>query len=1388
MKRSVLSTILTLLFVLSTACDHACAIDANALPGIVGSVNVENSVNNSTNTLTSKVTGGNGAVGQNDMVGGLGSNANWDIQATGHSQTFLGRFLDGKLTELNGRITTSCAASGCSYGDTMKVILVNPYGITFGNGSTVNANSFTVSTFDAVGAKNIKNMSAAELEAYKASLASKFGPNVDIKFEGGSSTNGAAVTLNGSTWNIDKTAAIVAKDINIYKGSKISTNLNYNYGTPANKNFSNLKLVTSDGVTFKYAANGYMNNNDVKVANAKSGVDYNINIGDAKSSNSVDATLSSGSIDIINKGTTNNSAVNLNKAAVKGYKLINNAYGDIYLVGNEVNINDSNIETFNTHEVSTPSNNTYDKTGGSITVEANKGLNVKNSNIASAYSTTKDGAGDINLSTKSGNLTITNGSIINSKGAVNAVADNGKVIVDDAVLSARNEAKSGQVEDLLVSGSKGVDITDTYVDASNNVTIKSSNGDINLVKNGKVNADKKLTIVGKNTLIEDSTVSYNSIALHDGKNDNNVTVKGKTTLKDTGSNKGLVLDVKGNLTIDNSSLKSNTAGQDYSKAVDQDNITLTATGDITTKNNSNIKSKSDIKMTANKNVYVENSSLTAVNNTLTATTGKISLNKAKVDATSKNTLKANTDVDVECSDVKGENNDITATNGAIAVKNSALTAKSNNNLNAKTNVKTSNARVKGGNNTIKAQTGNIEVVNTEIAADKTNTIVANKGNVTFKFDKNLQKTCTGNGCIEVVEGNTVKGNDNVIRADEGDVTVSDVAITAENSNSITSPKGSVRLEKVKVTAKKDNTITAYENVDTECAELEAENNIITAQTGNVTMSNTEAKATNDNTITANNNVKTANVRIKGNNNKVTSKVGNIDVVNTEIVADKTNSIVANKGKISFKFDKELKEVCTGNGCLDAVEENVVKGTDNNIKANEGDIEIKDAKITAENDNNITSPKGSVRLEKVKVTAKKDNNIVAADDVDTECAELEAENNIITAQNGNITMSNTEAKATKDNKITANKNIKTSNVRITANNNNELNAKTGNIDIVNTEFVAKAKNSIKADKGNVTFKFDKELKEVCTGNGCLDAVEDTSIQGPKNDVVAGGDIVADVTIKPVDPKKPEDTVTTFKGENVTTGAKVVYDDLYDQVGTIVGEGELDANGTKVKIESEGNVNLVLKNAGNKNAGLEASGKKVEIKTRDGKLSISKLYADELYLSKDEKFIAGKTTITDEEKAIDSFAPSNPDSVANQQGYEAELPGRAYIEVGSGFNFDYEPSQVAVGGMYQGSFNEIRDAEGNVIGYGKHFVTLDGDSTEGQFLLSYKKPFACEPEPDVEPDTSLPNTGYLTDQTAISRLPLQSDMIGQVGNIQNGITDPSSGMIAAAAAIDVEDDDE
>ena len=142
----------------------AFAIDAGAMPDLNNKLN--GSVTVDGNRMDVTVQGGAGAVGQFDWNSfNVGSNGHVNFGFTNNSQTSLNRVLaSGGLSQIYGKLTNSCAGADCSsYMGTGKVILINPNGIMFGAGSQVDLNSFTATTFDLKGAKNLKDMSAEEL-------------------------------------------------------------------------------------------------------------------------------------------------------------------------------------------------------------------------------------------------------------------------------------------------------------------------------------------------------------------------------------------------------------------------------------------------------------------------------------------------------------------------------------------------------------------------------------------------------------------------------------------------------------------------------------------------------------------------------------------------------------------------------------------------------------------------------------------------------------------------------------------------------------------------------------------------------------------------------------------------------------------------------------------------------------------------------------------------------------------------------------------------------------------------------------------------------------------------------------------------------------------------
>ena len=768
----------------------ALALDAGAMPDLNGSIN--GSVTTDGNRMDVVVNGGAGAVGQFDWNSfNVGKDGHVNFGFTNNSQTSLNRVLaTGGLSQIYGKLTNSCVGGDCaSYSGTGKVILINPNGLMFGEGSQVDLNSFTATTFDLKGAKNLKDLTPEQLQAYKATFniksdgtPSDLVTNAQFIRNGAlKTTDGAAVTLQGTDFNVDKSLGIAADNVNIYKDSLIRTNLNYNYGggqdaSNHHQSFSNVRIVTGDGVNFNYQLNGNINGHKV-ASNSNSSITNNINMDGA--------TIQSGSITIENAGKKAGSDINIKNSIVKGYKLVNNEYGDIIIKGqNDVNIDNTHLQTNNTYHRA-DGKNTYSQKGGRIAVTAGKNVNLTNSKFESAYANKNLGdpnvngsyAGDISVSAKGGDVKIENTNL-HAKGNL-LVAAAGKISAKDSVLRARNHSDNdASAANLLktveLAAGKGITLDNTYSESTNYTTLYTP-GSID-VKNNSVlyTTNKALNMYGTDTTIADSTLVFNGLNfVHPSGMVNNVTIKDGTTLSETNPySEGIKISTNGNLTIDNAKLQRRgfkaTVDQDtldmnvtLNQAQNQDSITLESTGGkVTIKNGSDIKTnKGDITANAldstKGEVFVQNSKLTSA--------GDINLNQALTHnagthITKDSTLKGknirittkNNDADINA-DIDnfanlsyserlvlnaGRDNNITGTNKSLNATRVDFNANRNNNINIKNgNVYANDTTFNGHVNNITA-TGDVALKNVTIKAkdssapEATKTIINAGGNFT----------------------------------------------------------------------------------------------------------------------------------------------------------------------------------------------------------------------------------------------------------------------------------------------------------------------------------------------------------------------------------------------------------------------------------------------------------------------------------------------------------------------------------------------------------------------------------------------------------------------------------------------------------------------------------
>ena len=236
-------------------------VDANAMFKTEYSINGSTSIVDITSPITNQAgkemqainQAGNSGVAIFGLSGDLGANNGLNSVKTAGSQTSVFNFIGDGPTHINGYIKDSCVGDCVGNAATGRDVFINAAGIMFGEGSRVNLNSATFSTSGINGLSNeqieaLKGMSASERAAYLKPFAT------NMTFIG-NPTGTASITGTSTDIYADKSLAFVSNNVN-FKDSLLRTNLAFNYGGGNdgvhNQSFSNLKIVTADGVNFQY--------------------------------------------------------------------------------------------------------------------------------------------------------------------------------------------------------------------------------------------------------------------------------------------------------------------------------------------------------------------------------------------------------------------------------------------------------------------------------------------------------------------------------------------------------------------------------------------------------------------------------------------------------------------------------------------------------------------------------------------------------------------------------------------------------------------------------------------------------------------------------------------------------------------------------------------------------------------------------------------------------------------------------------------------------------------------------------------------------------------------------------------------------------------------------
>ena len=831
-KLSAFAAMLALVSITSTAM----AVDGGA--NIQGyTPNVQFKQNGNEITQMSFKTKADNQIGQVDFkTFNLAKGHKLDYGFTGKYQTMINRVLGGNESQINGKITSSGVGK-----DTGRVLLINPAGVMFGQGSSVNLNNFDVSTSDFKGAKNLKDMMSADGTYDYDSEMVKYTVKLNSNVEGINPIYVLTGPTDGFNVQIDKThtealdAALKAngieKGIEAFKGAAISFNgTNFAIGNDLTvtadkisytdsqiKAGGNVKLVTADGQNFGIQMNNSGLAKDVAAIEAKN-VDMTGGSFDIKNTYVKADTATYNSNGDIIIGNSELSAVNKLAVNASNDTLIDNSTltssGDMVEInsGNDTNVVKSTLKAKNTVKLASSKNSTVDNstltsTGNQVRVSSKNDTKINNSTLTSKNAIAM--SGNNTTSVTSSKLTSTNtqikvvgnnglkfdNSTVNAKSIITAESKNADVTVTNSSNFAANtinvNASSGK------AGILASKLDATGTDSQINVNAK----DVTIKSKANLNAEGKVNVTASNdTLIDNSTLtsSGDMVEINSG-NDINVA---KSTLK---ANKNVNLTSTKNISINNSNLKSET-NQIIAKSSDakingstlaSKNATL-----ISGKNTVNVdgskltSSNTQVKLTGNNDVILNNSTVnaktiaTVESKKVNATINNSSINAGEINHTA---AKAAT-VDTSNLTVTGANSSINIQGADVTIQGTAakanITAEGDVNVAATNNNNIIASNVKGGNINVTGKDINIK----SNRLGKSSLNAAN--NIKVKATNNteiLNSTLTANKNISVAASNTVN-----LKTDTTKVTTT--LTSKEGYVAVSAAKG-VKIDKSNINAK-----------------------------------------------------------------------------------------------------------------------------------------------------------------------------------------------------------------------------------------------------------------------------------------------------------------------------------------------------------------------------------------------------------------------------------------------------------------------------------------------------------------------------------------------------------------------------------------------------------
>ncbi len=890
----------------------AMAADVNAGTFTAGNVlgktnNAEVAIKN--NRMDINVIGKRGAVAQVDFRNfnvKKAQQVNYGFSNT--SQTMINRVLGGTRSTINGKITTSSIGGG-DYANSGKVILINPAGVMFGAGSTVDLNSLTVSTFDFKGAKNLKGMTDAQLKAYQNNVLNKLSPSVatngvkseskeivfdsnytselDKGLKGEGVKNGikdyagkTKITLNGThfdkftdqtnskvaDYNSNKSVAFVADNID-YKDSIIRVGDHYNYtykdagGNTSEKAHGNVRLVTADGVTFSYTNSGSTVAYDIQRGTKNINRNININNSGLNGKTAIDAE----DIRIRTASSTDNagSSIKIKDTVIKGRKLLSNNLRNIQIISDagNVELDNTRIDTVNT-TYSKTKENTRDLDGGRVYIAAKHDLKINDSVIKTAGSSQKstvengnevrETAGNVDLRSYHGNADIQNTKVISS-GDVTVYGEKSNNINNSMLRAKNNVGTNPENKNVSISSNNKVNIKDSIAEATGDIDIYSADsngntkGTVNITSTQKDGANQTLLKAGNNLSIEGRSTTLDNVSAR------------YQTIKFYNDNTKGTNDV---------TVKNNSTFTQYNAAgTKTGNISLTTNGNFTL-DKATMKTGNDTySITADDNTAtaykftVKGATNTANNISVGSTAGNVNVINGS-DVNVKNNIRFTSskgNYTQDDSNIEAGNNINVTANKDVTIKN-----KSDNKVHEGSSISI------GGDNTAVNADNDVTIIsqNGNYIQDDANVTAANNVNITAKYNVNISDDKKKDGYMYAYPAvdEAVKAGNNVnITSQAGDYAQDDALIYAKNDVNIKAANN--------LNIKDDHDVKVVGRYHYSDTAIQAGKNInLTAQNGNYNQQTATISSGNDTNITATN----GSVYIKADSQE--HATGNLNIV------------------------------------------------------------------------------------------------------------------------------------------------------------------------------------------------------------------------------------------------------------------------------------------------------------------------------------------------------------------------------------------------------------------------------------------------------------------------------------------------------------------------------